>query len=831
MPPEASPYDEPLDALAVAYHTDYRTHVEETRRHLLGIVENDELAPSFLSTTYWTTDEKNTFFHSLVVHSRFRPDLIAQDIGSKNVLDVCTYIDVLDEAAKAADITPRGRAARLEKRKRIPIAIEASEDWCEYEEEQANALIVAERALIANNLERVHEEEIKMTRASFRRPKGQGRTKNGVRDREGEKEIARQMKEWVSKRQKEWDREAWENALDIASLKEMERLVRTAEEIGYPDETVQDKVEDEEDIRSKRSHSEEVVMEHPLALVVQSEEYHDEISNSTVPDDGSRPTLTEAQTQNHASSSALDHSLIDPALLAISTSTEAPKDETMGTAGNDEVPMTPVTPTFGPHPDFQPIEPPFPQPSTPHNRPIENGAVTHDPLRHPLPDKSEDNSSSFIDPTLSPASRKRLRKRLYMRRKRAEQAGTDVIETAERLKPGRKPKKADRQSVRGEGAINERSSGTHRRATDQEVLSEVEQMGYDANKLRVEGLDLFRLGKLARLMQLYSQAHNASPNTASTISVSVIKELRALVADFIRETIALTVFSRRHEKMLKERTKVWRISGRPIIKRRNLAQTLAFMGAEKLDKSKRFKSLLNLYREKQQEQARSSDGSNREDRELNDLDPVDSDNGMAEPGDQENIEAHTDHDNSIGASLGEQGPEEAASQTPRSLRMHRILHPPFVRLPTSLDPPPPVDFYNYNHPNRAPSPEIFTPWRAYRSNIQPEADELLPEFTDNEEMLSDLEDEDDVDNADDVVGAEEENKLWVTHGSYPRREIALVQTRSRKRRRGADSDHDEGQDKEPPLRQRRRTGGFTLRSREPSPTGRVKSKVYISDSD
>ena len=53
----------------------------------------------FSPSSYWSSDEKDLFFHGLAVYSRSRPDLIAESIKIKTILDVCLYLDVPQTAS------------------------------------------------------------------------------------------------------------------------------------------------------------------------------------------------------------------------------------------------------------------------------------------------------------------------------------------------------------------------------------------------------------------------------------------------------------------------------------------------------------------------------------------------------------------------------------------------------------------------------------------------------------------------------------------------------------------------------------------------------------
>ncbi|KAJ7462330.1 hypothetical protein B0H11DRAFT_2241464 [Mycena galericulata] len=118
------------------YLRDYEKHLGQLKAHFSGST-GEPLSSSFIPpAAYWTALEKDLFFHALAVHSRLRPDLIAYSLKSKNVLDVCAYIDVLDRAAR------HGQVSSL--RSTVESAMEVSDAWIQHEEVQASALMKAE---------------------------------------------------------------------------------------------------------------------------------------------------------------------------------------------------------------------------------------------------------------------------------------------------------------------------------------------------------------------------------------------------------------------------------------------------------------------------------------------------------------------------------------------------------------------------------------------------------------------------------------------------------------------------------------------------------------
>ena len=103
--------------------------------------ENDEpvyqgssIAPSLL---YWSSAEKNRFFSAIERHSRHRPDLIAEDVGTKTTSDVLAYKAVLEAGVSLL----KDKSLPLSS---IPAAREMSQNWITFEESLAEDAIVWE---------------------------------------------------------------------------------------------------------------------------------------------------------------------------------------------------------------------------------------------------------------------------------------------------------------------------------------------------------------------------------------------------------------------------------------------------------------------------------------------------------------------------------------------------------------------------------------------------------------------------------------------------------------------------------------------------------------
>lgn len=205
MSDEASSTD-PESSPDVLYASQFRQHLAQVQAHLAGNHDSD-LQPSFiLPTGYWTSTEKDTFFHALSVYSRFRPDLVAACLPTKTVLDVCTYIDTLDEYLS------RNRH-RVLSRAEIEGAMEVSNAWSQWEEQEADSLITLEAQWEDEVLSHQHEEEVS---TKWGLPKT---TATGESD----------LESWERDRRQQWGRENSLKRLGSHHLKVLEGILKEAE--------------------------------------------------------------------------------------------------------------------------------------------------------------------------------------------------------------------------------------------------------------------------------------------------------------------------------------------------------------------------------------------------------------------------------------------------------------------------------------------------------------------------------------------------------------------------------------------------------------------------
>lgn len=473
----------------------YHTHLDDFHAHLAGRDGSEPLPASYFPpNACWSAAEKDALFRGLAIHSRLRPDLIAEEVKTKTVPDVCVYLALLEEATHEASRTTvyvgaetRPVDPRLP-RQELPAAVEVSDMWLQLEERMSGALVdpdTLQREAVAKE----RASEVHSRQASIRARKGQARTASNDRDREGERQRRKDFNAWREGVKAQWEAEdAW-GALDHGSLSALDRMLREDEE-GYG---AGELPEDAEDCHISTKALEAGLPSSPTGMppLAAGEELIDPILLEL-----SRPDTA----MSHAPSSGpASHSLVDPGSLPPST-------------------------------HFQPSTPPFP-PASHTTDPA--------PLPVPLPPSILDTSSVFLADddsigdaaeedvaSMSPVSRRRFKKRLYMRRKRAQASGRTADENTTRLKPGRKPKqrlagKTDASTVASSpmavdntplpdepeepsvepDASQFRHPNMSGRTLPYKRQHQFAYIGIDAQRLYQEGLGLFHFQTISKLMQ------------------------------------------------------------------------------------------------------------------------------------------------------------------------------------------------------------------------------------------------------------------------------------------------------------------------------------------
>ena len=124
------------------YVDEFRQIQESVKAHLTGIsCDEPPLLPAFLPpSSYWTSAEKDLFFHGLSVYSRLQPELIAQHVKTKSTFDVCIYLEVLKRATEVVQ-EGDGDGTDNSLRGEVEYAMEVSEKWVQREEAISETLM------------------------------------------------------------------------------------------------------------------------------------------------------------------------------------------------------------------------------------------------------------------------------------------------------------------------------------------------------------------------------------------------------------------------------------------------------------------------------------------------------------------------------------------------------------------------------------------------------------------------------------------------------------------------------------------------------------------
>jgi hypothetical protein len=248
---------------------------------------------------------------------------------------------------------------------------------------------------------------------------------------------------------------------------------------------------------------------------------------------------------------------------------------------------------------------------------------------------SQDLDTGMDTRVLSPTSRRRHTKRLYMRRKRARLRGEDVVPvTLARMKPGRKGKdkvtqvveETEREEVLPSGKEmgnrdsmtpdltypdsqdDEDDGGDAGKVTTkkrinvggkrryQKVRSDFENVGINASYLGEHGMDLFHLGRLGKLMGIYKSLEQCPEDEVGTtfISPELIQYLQALVVAFTTDVIHRATAWKEQANELKGQKKVWRGTLHEI-NQRAVEHALKTIGVRTLNQQEHFSKLLDQY--------------------------------------------------------------------------------------------------------------------------------------------------------------------------------------------------------------------------------------------
>jgi hypothetical protein len=203
------------------YKSIFQNHLTQTLHHSAGLSPASIGASIFPPSAHWTAEEKDLFFHALARHSTLRPDLIAAEIGSKTVVDVCAYIALLRNGAQNSD-----SVVSLHD---LPAAFEMSDKWVELEEKQAFALMDAASGWEVDQKEKDRKDIL-------RRIKNRKRPIKGVtvdRTWDVRVEETRWLQLYEERRaelEELWEREDALEVLDAVDLQTLDTMIRKGTE-------------------------------------------------------------------------------------------------------------------------------------------------------------------------------------------------------------------------------------------------------------------------------------------------------------------------------------------------------------------------------------------------------------------------------------------------------------------------------------------------------------------------------------------------------------------------------------------------------------------------
>jgi hypothetical protein len=248
--PEGSTEENDENTLHQGYRSVFLSHLTQTLRHGAGHFSVSMGASVFPPSAHWTAEEKDLFFHALARHSTLRPDLIAAEISSKTVADVCGYIALLRNGAQKSE-------ARVSLHD-LPAALEMSDKWVEFEEKEAFALIDAAAGWEMDQKEKDRKEIL--VKIKGRKKPVQGAAVDRTWDvRAEETKLLRQYESKRAELEEVWEKEDALEVLDAVDLQALDVAMRrgleeqeadAGFEVAAPSPTSQVNADDELDLAS-----------------------------------------------------------------------------------------------------------------------------------------------------------------------------------------------------------------------------------------------------------------------------------------------------------------------------------------------------------------------------------------------------------------------------------------------------------------------------------------------------------------------------------------------------------------------------------------------------
>lgn len=473
--------------------------------------------PQALSS--WTPAEHDTLFRAILVHSRWRPDLIAACVPTRSEWEVWMYLEALEQGAAAlamgdgdgdvdADMdveedrdvemqvdSDSGSHSGSNKDEDVcEPALEVSQEWIDAEERMAAWIINQEHLASLEDGEAEADDKPPRTRRKRGRSRGAGKRRAEC-PAQGETVSYKCSPSPVrrSPSPKHASPSAREASRDPSASLARKREALMAR-LEVPHLLVLDSIlrEDEETMQAKSNSREGSV-----AAVMRTKHGDDGACGVGASSQSDRVTASPVTSNDPGASSSV---VIDPALLALSGgadpggSTSALTSRRLSTQDSSSLLSVSSQPSqAGPSNTF----------SQDSDTPAD-------------PDANAEGELSLS----SPRSRRRVQKRLYMRRKRAQLRGDTVASEdtgTKKLKPGKKAKAKSEQS---ETSVMSNSVPCSKAPSDAEaelpenvpkknkpgltlpykLKAQFAELGIDAAYLRDQGMDLLNLSALGRLM-------------------------------------------------------------------------------------------------------------------------------------------------------------------------------------------------------------------------------------------------------------------------------------------------------------------------------------------
>ncbi|THV05023.1 hypothetical protein K435DRAFT_850231 [Dendrothele bispora CBS 962.96] len=222
----------------------------------------------------------------------------------------------------------------------------------------------------------------------------------------------------------------------------------------------------------------------------------------------------------------------------------------------------------------------IPQASDEQVKPLENEVIVPDPSSPSSPSIGQILTEDLSQ--LSPNSRRRLKKRLYMRKRRAEAAGVEINTNAVRLRPGRRSKIVAEDESKGDmedesededdeenldandtGDVVQEKGGKRRKKPSKivkivKLRKEFDAHGVTHETLYSDGLGFFHLDVLARLLKDHRRSYASSSQLITSISSDILRVLKVLLIDFVTELVQRSIVFKEQEIKVKSDTKAWR---------------------------------------------------------------------------------------------------------------------------------------------------------------------------------------------------------------------------------------------------------------------------------